>query len=185
MVKYAEQHDTHSTATLLSRHIPPHPQNVSSFESLGTVYKVWNHVKWAGIRVCVCGSVRNHFLLVHSACMCAVRVCLVPKACHLGLSLTSSPYTRAKCASGKRQESDLYFVWHSCSRVPPRRQNAHWWKVGICPACLHWAYQHGPTRTLTHTTTGRHTLAIYTKRNWMHTPTLTHLGAESRERILL
>lgn len=29
MVKYAERHDTHSTTTLLSRRIPPYPQNAS------------------------------------------------------------------------------------------------------------------------------------------------------------
>ena len=60
--------------------------------------------------MCVGGNVCNHFLLVHSACMRAVRACLVPKAYHLGLSLTSSPYMSAKCARGKREESDLYFV---------------------------------------------------------------------------
>lgn len=43
--------------------------------------------------------------------------------------------------------------------------------------------QHTPSHIQPQTHT--HTQAIYTKRNWRHTPTLTDLRAERRERILL
>lgn len=113
-------------------------------------------------------------------------VCVVPKAYQLGLSLTLSPYMRSVCAKDKRGESDLYIVWHSCPHIPLHHgcQTPTDRKSALA--------QHAPAG---HINTGRHTPsrtqpqrrthAMYTKRNWRHTPTLTHLRAKRGERILL
>lgn len=116
--------DTHSATTVLSRHIPPYPQNASPFESL--IQYILQSIKPCKMSryQCACGSLCNHFLLVHLACACA----FFPDACvcykcpkrTMWLSLTLSPYTRAVCAGGKREESDLYIVWHSCPCIPLR-----------------------------------------------------------------
>lgn len=120
-------------------------------------YSIYCKVKWAGISVC--SSVNNHFLLAHLACVCFFRriscaccKCLnrqrVPKAYQLRLSLTSSPYTRAVCAKGKREESDLYIEWHSCPRIPRRHGCQTPTDGKSAPA------QHASTG---HINTGRHT----------------------------
>lgn len=71
VVKYAEQHDTHSTTTLLSRHIPPYPQNASLLESL--VQYILRSIKPCKMSryKCVCGSVCKSFSIgAFSSCMC-------------------------------------------------------------------------------------------------------------------
>lgn len=167
------------SSTLLSQYIPPYPQNTSPFESL--VQYIPQSIKPCKMsrHQCVCGSVCNHFLLVHLACACAFFLMLVCAVnAHSGpvvaISYLVTLYESSVC---QRQERGVRFV-HCMTLMPlyppaSRLPNAHWRKVGICPTCLHRAYQ------------DTHTQAIYTKRNWRHTTTLTHLRAKRRERILL
>lgn len=113
MVKYAEQYDTHSATTLLSRRIPLYPQNVSPFESL--VQYILQSIKPCKMSryQCVCGIIIFYFLFP-DACVC----CECPKRTSRGYLLPRHPI-REQCVPEARERSQICTLYDTHALVSP------------------------------------------------------------------
>lgn len=158
MVKYAEQHDTHPTTALLSRHISLPSKCLSILKACYTIC-VYAFLCFVGLCAVNVWTENNIF------------VCREWN--RWGYLLPRHPI-REQCVPKAIEYSHIWTLYDTCALVFPCATAVK------CPLIesRHWPNM-PPPHVSTKTQPQRDTQA---DRNWRHTPTLTHLRANKRER---